>query len=284
MMIVSVTSLSSYLYCPRKLFLTNVLGLAEIPKEALVKGSIRHDTYDKINKQEEEFVKGITKKLSLDALSKKYEKAYTSFLKESVSAYKEELKKLNLDPKEILDKTKPYFVRESKMRSLNLFQFIEKENILGEELWKRLTPKINSEVRITSKFLQLKGIIDQIEVWDNRMVPVELKTGKMPQEGVWPGHRIQLGCYALLMEERYNSRIKYGYVHYLDHEEKRIIQINPFLREEVNGLIKMVQMLMTSKTPPDFCGNDNKCSSCGLRESCYNQAFIKEKIGEITPN
>ena len=38
----SVTHLSSYLYCPRKLYLQKVLSIYEPPKEALVKGTIRH--------------------------------------------------------------------------------------------------------------------------------------------------------------------------------------------------------------------------------------------------
>ena len=55
----SVSSLSAYEYCKRKLFLQNVLGIYEPPKAPLVKGQIRHQTYDKINKVEESLVKDI---------------------------------------------------------------------------------------------------------------------------------------------------------------------------------------------------------------------------------
>ncbi|MBI2659513.1 hypothetical protein HYX05_05440, partial [Candidatus Woesearchaeota archaeon] len=58
---ISVSLLSSYLYCSRKLFLEKVLLLEEPPKESLVMGSIRHETYDNINKKEEEIVTSITK-------------------------------------------------------------------------------------------------------------------------------------------------------------------------------------------------------------------------------
>jgi len=50
-------------------------------------------------------------------------------------------------------------------------------------------PILISEQRIGSDKLQLKGIVDRIEVYENGYVPVELKTGKIPKEGVWPGHR-----------------------------------------------------------------------------------------------
>ena len=57
---ISVSMLSAYLYCKRKLFLERVLGLFEPEKEALVKGTIRHETYDRVNRIEEKIVKSIT--------------------------------------------------------------------------------------------------------------------------------------------------------------------------------------------------------------------------------
>jgi CRISPR-associated exonuclease Cas4 len=277
-MILSATSLSSYLYCPRKLFLTRVLRFREPPKEVLVRGSIRHHTYDEINKIEESLVKSITKQLELKELEDKYKKTYTKILKDAVNHYKDQLKEFNLDQAKVFNQVIPYFERESKIRSLNIFSFMGRENVLGEELWKKLMPKINSEVKITSEYLKLRGIIDQVELWQNRLVPVELKTGKMPDDGVWPGHRIQLGCYALLLEEKNNTRIKYGYVNYLDHEEKRIVTINPFLRQEVNDLVKKVELLMFSKKAPACCKNKNKCSACGLQEQCFDEEFIHNEL------
>ena len=58
---ISVSMLSSYLYCPRKLFLQQVLAVEEPPKESLVLGSLRHEIYDFINQSEEKIVTSITK-------------------------------------------------------------------------------------------------------------------------------------------------------------------------------------------------------------------------------
>ena len=73
--------LSSYMYCPRKLYLERVLKLYEPPKEALVKGSIRHETYDLINKNEEKLVKSIKEKLPLEKIRAKYTNEYLKFLR-----------------------------------------------------------------------------------------------------------------------------------------------------------------------------------------------------------
>ena len=64
---ISVSLLSSYLYCSTKLFLEKVLLLEEPPKESIVMGSVRHETYDSINKKEEEIVTSITKKATFES-------------------------------------------------------------------------------------------------------------------------------------------------------------------------------------------------------------------------
>jgi CRISPR/Cas system-associated exonuclease Cas4 (RecB family) len=79
-MMISVTTLCSYLYCPRKLYLQYVLKLEEPPKEALLKGSIRHKAYEVINASEEELVKSIKKTTSLSDLQGKYHQRYREIL------------------------------------------------------------------------------------------------------------------------------------------------------------------------------------------------------------
>lgn len=277
----SATSLSTYLYCARKLFLEKVLGLVEIPREALIKGSIRHIVYDGINKKEKDIVNAIKQKLSLIEIEQKYKKNYSMILRETIISKKYNLQELDLDPLAIFKKTWPYFLHEAKIRSINIFDFINKYNLYGEDLWNKLTPKIESELRIDSKNLSLNGIIDQIEVWPDHFVPIELKTGKAPITGVWPGHRIQLSCYALLIEDRFNTKVDYGYVRYLDTFETRRIEMNSFMREEVIVLIRKINELLTSNKLPDFCKNDNKCNACSLKPLCYDEKVMDSKMKKI---
>ena len=63
---ISVSLLSNYDYCARKLFLEQVLKLVVIPRAVVIKGSIRHEVHDKISKAEENFVKSIKKEVSYD--------------------------------------------------------------------------------------------------------------------------------------------------------------------------------------------------------------------------
>src|SRR3989338_2799739 len=274
---ISVTLLSSYLYCSRKLFLEKVLKLEEPPKESLVMGSIRHETYDGINKKEEDIVVSITKRMGLEDIQGLYKREYLKILRKAVTSNKKRLEDVKIGVLDAYKKSFPFIMEESVMRAANIYSFIEKNMVYGKELWEKLTPKIMSELRVESDELKLKGIIDQVHVYDNDYVPFELKTGRMPQDGVWPSHRIQIAAYSLLLQEKFNKQIKEGFVVYLDTNQKRHITINPHMTDEVKQLVNEVTALLESKELPDFCDNENKCRKCGLKEKCYN----KEEMGNL---
>jgi CRISPR-associated protein Cas4 len=275
---ISVTMLSSYLYCSRKLFLEKVLLLEEPPKESLVLGSIRHETYDNINKNEEEIVTSIIKKMELDKIKVLYKQKYLQVLRKAITNNKKRLEEVNLSMLDAYKKSFSFIMDESEIRANHVFSFIEANNVFGKELWQKLTPKIISELRVDSDKLKLKGIIDQVHIYEDEYVPFELKTGRTPQDGVWPSHRIQLAAYSLLLQEHFNKPIKEGFIVYLDTKEKRHIAINPFMKEEVNKIVDEIITLLESKELPDFCNNENKCKKCGLRETCYNEEEVNNLL------
>ncbi len=278
---ISVSMLSSYLYCARKLFLERVLKLFAPEKLALVKGSIRHGTYDGVNKLEEGIVTSIKEGESFEDIYNKYVKAYSSLLRQTIMKNKYRLKNVKLPLIDAYHQVWPFFQRESEMRALNLYKFIEENNVHGFELWDKLTPKIESEFRINSESLELNGIVDQIEIYPEGRVPIELKTGSMPNEGVWPGHRIQVGAYAMLMEEKFGQQIKEGIIHYLDPNVRRQVVINPFLKQEVKELKDKVRSMLEEKEIPTITDNENKCKKCGLKEQCNNEKLLNELLNKV---
>jgi len=281
---ISVSLLSAYLYCKRKLFLERVLGLSEGPKTAPIKGKIRHKVYEEINNIERQLVTSITKKDSFEDILSYYSNTYARIIRKVLEHYKYSLKSVKLKKIEIFREIWPAFQTEAKLRARNIYKFIQKYNVFGEELWEKLTPKIKSELKIISENLNLVGKIDQLELHKNLVVPVELKTGRSPSEGIWPGHKIQIAAYALLLEDQYQKKVNQGSVVYLDQNIKRTIIINPFLKDEIIELRKEVEGLLKSKTPPEFTENKNKCSKCGLKDLCYNQEFIQTRLQELKQN
>src|SRR3989344_4974337 len=254
---ISVSLLSSYLYCSRKLFLEKVLLLEEPPKESLVLGSIRHETYDNINKKEEEIVTSIKKRTTLENLEVLYKQNYLQILRKAIANNRKRLEEVNINMLEAYKKSFPFIMEESSIRANNIFNFIKTNNVFGDELW-----------------LKLKGIIDQVHVYDNEYVPFELKTGRTPSDGVWPSHRIQIAAYSLLLQEKFNKPIKEGFVVYLDTKEKRHIAFNPFMKQEVKQIVDEVIEMLEGKEIPDFCNNENKCRKCGLKQTCYDEEEV----------
>ena len=174
----SVTTITSYLYCQRKLYLNYVLGIREPPKPPLALGTVRHDTYEGIARSEESIVCSITEKKALEEIKELYKNEFSEILRNSIRKNRELLEKLGLDLQEIFRKVWPLILKESESRAASLHSFMEMHLVYGRDLWEKLTPKIKSEYRIESEALQLRGIIDQLEIYENGFVPVELKTGK----------------------------------------------------------------------------------------------------------
>ena len=278
---ISVSMLSAYLFCSRKLFLQQVLALKEPPKESTILGSLRHEIYDFINRSEEKIVTTIKEKIQYNELIKTYKSFYSKALREKIIKNKSRIKEVNLDIVDVFKKTWPLILDEAEIRAKNIFDFIQKYNIYGHDLWEKLTPKIISEIWVDSDKLQLKGIIDKVEIYENGYVPIELKTGKMPKEGVWPGHKVQIAAYSMLIEEKFKTEVKEGFVNYLDAKQTRHIAINPFMRQEILDLVKEVQEILKSHDLPNYCKNKNKCVNCGLRETCYNEEEVSTLLSKL---
>jgi len=239
-------------------------------------GTIRHETLEKASEIEEGMVSKITTFLDIQEIVDIYKRQYIGLLRKVISNHKKSLAKVNIDTLEAFKRSLPSILVQSQSRASNVHHFMSSHKVVAEELWDKLTPKISSEVRIESDELQLKGIIDQIHHYPDQDVPFELKTGKAPLQGVWPGHKIQLIAYTMMLEDKFNKHVDGGYIHYLDINEKRKITINPFMKEEVKQLTQEVIELLGNRLLPDFVDNRNKCKSCGLRDDCYNNNKMEQ--------
>ncbi len=274
---ISVTMLSAYLYCKRKLFLEKVLKISEPEKEVLILGKIRHEVFDVINKDEEKIVRSIDKKLSKSEIIDLYKKNHSKQLRNIIVKRKKDLAKFNMELIEVFKDIWGSVEPELNFRAEIVHEFMKTNNLVGEQLWEKITPKIKSEIYIESVSMRLKGIIDKIEVFDDKVIPVELKTGKAPKEGVWPGHLIQVAAYMLLLQEA-GKNVPNGIVYYLKDNEKKEVFLNPFLKEEIIELAGKVDSLLKDKNLPEFCSTKSKCDVCGLKEQCYSENYLNERL------
>src|SRR3989344_6944103 len=93
----SVTDLCAHLFCKRKLYLEKIHKIREeIPKEVLVIGKIKHDTYDFLNKREKYLVIN-TNNENINEFEQKYKQALSQSITNAIKANAEQIKLLNLE-------------------------------------------------------------------------------------------------------------------------------------------------------------------------------------------
>lgn len=281
---VAVSALSSFLFCARKYFLEQVLKVSVPRQEVLVRGGIVHRVFEHLNDNEQFIVQSV--KLSDDekTIINRYQSVVLELLTKEIRNSRGVLDSFHVSPEHFVSKVLPSFECDILFRAKRVFEILKRTNFIGEELWEHITPKVKSEIKISSKVLELNGWIDQIRMYGDELIPVEMKTGSLPKEGVWPGHRLQLSAYAVLLEEVFGTRITRGIVWYVDTGVEREIFFNPAMRDEVLDVARNVRDLRFSLKLPDFVDNRNKCTTCPLRETCYNAEKMNELMASLMKN
>jgi CRISPR-associated protein Cas4 len=253
---ISVTLLSQYLFCPRKIYNQYILGIK--PKENLpmVKGLIRHNVLDQANRREKILITKFSPTKTLEQLKQEYKTQYNNILQEKIKENSTKLIKLDSSPLQIYQELFPDIKEEAKEKAIQLFNFAKLHNAYEERLWNAL-PKPITELRVQSDTLQIRGIIDRVEKYNNEFIPIEIKTGKAPTEGIWKNHKIQLAAYILLLSEHYGTTITEGFLDYSGSRRKLVM--NPFLENQVIEIRDKVLDILNKKTIPECaCG---KCST-----------------------
>jgi CRISPR/Cas system-associated exonuclease Cas4 (RecB family) len=254
---ISVTHLTSYMYCPRLLYRQKVLGYEEKPSEAMILGAIRHNFYDLANKHEEKIVVHLPAEVPREGMVTAYSEMYQNLLRAVVMNHANSLAIFELEPEQLLPQLQPIAIAEANERAGNVYRFATQHGIFGEELWHQLVPKILTELKVKSKALQLKGVVDKVEIYGDSVLPIELKTGKMANDGVWPQHRVQVAAYMMLLQEKFNTRVNSAVIRYLDHNSSRTVVLNPYMEMEVKELTEKVIRLLHNETVPKPCGRES---------------------------
>ncbi|MBU0667221.1 MAG: CRISPR-associated protein Cas4 [Nanoarchaeota archaeon] len=277
---IPVSFLSSYEFCPRKLFLERVLKLESASDKTVIKIDVKHEVLKLINDKEEEIVTSIKKRPAYSQVRDLYKDKYADILRSAISIYKPKLLEVNISLIDTFKSLWPVVLREAKTRCENLFEFIAKNEVYGESLWNLLSPKIKSKYDVESENLGLKGVIDQIKIYPDRIIPIDIKNGSAPSTGVWSGQKLQVCAYIMILEDM-GEVVGDGFVNYIDHDIIRPVPINPFLRNHVLETRDSIKRLFDEKKIPDFCENKNKCKTCSLKENCYNNTFIGTKMKNL---
>ena len=120
---------------------------------------------------------------------------------------------------------------------------------------------IQDEPILRSDKFGLSGSSDRLLKINESLVPSIIKTGNMPENGVWNGDRLQLTAYSILVEEKYNSIVEKGFVEYARfgiirpvvvkrHERRKVLQVMDKIKKIQNGFMPE----RPKDAPCEYCG------------------------------
>ena len=126
----------------------------------------------------------------------------------------------------------------------------------------------NGEV-LESSSLGLRGMPDMVMRIDDDLIPVEVKTGRVPRGPLF-SHILQLAAYCVLIEERQGRPPPYGVLQYGKHTRHEI-DYNDELQEIL--LLKLDEMRKIVRTGEAHRNHHRpgKCANCSRRKGCKDR-------------
>jgi len=258
--IITISDIVSYLYCPRKLYLSVVEGIRGPPNKLMIEGKLRHNILESFSNKEENLVKQITKDCEPEEILLSYQAFLRDLAKEIFLKNNNMIEGFSINRTELFKKILQNFEEDMKIRVLSIKKGIS-EGFFGEELWKNLKPRYISEMRLESEILGLRGRIDRVEFNDNSIIPYELKSR---ENKIFFSDEIQLTAYAMLLEEAYKTKISEGIIECSGKKQRT--EIKPENKSIVLEIAEKIRHI--DENVPEMPSSFSKCAKCDLREDC----------------
>ncbi len=118
---------------------------------------------------------------------------------------------------------------------------------------------------LKSEEYKLRGKPDLILEKDEKPVPVEVKTGRVPQ-GPFFSHILQIAAYCFLIEEDFGVKPPYGLIRYGETEFD--IEYDDDLRSLLLEKLRIMREHLENERPSRNHGREGKCRNCSRKEIC----------------
>jgi CRISPR/Cas system-associated exonuclease Cas4 (RecB family) len=242
---ISASELSAWNYCPRQIYFKRILGIKPERKEAMVKGTIKHEIFERLVHSFKKTGSFDIEELIANALSK-YAKDFEEFGTD-VNSFRKELKWS--------------------------FEVLEKKIKAGHFP----IPKFCEEW-LESVDMEMKARVDAIFDQSGEWIVGDLKTSASD----FLGTRLQIGAGALLFEKHTNVRVnKIKIISHFDWAEKEI-HLTSELRNQIMQTRDDIHEMLENRKMPPISENPNKCKKCEFWESHCNPKK-NSKNGSKTP-
>lgn len=126
---------------------------------------------------------------------------------------------------------------------------------------------VRQEKPLISRAYGLIGRPDYLVRTDEGIIPVEVKSTKLPANGrPFDSHLMQLVAYCLLVEDVIDESVPYGIIRYSDGEV--VIDYTPELRDDLLFLLEEMREASEADEVHRSHTDARRCAGCSMRESC----------------
>lgn len=266
-MLIRVSSISEYVYCPVKMYLSYTQD-REIKTPEMIAGKLSHE----IRRGFQELIKqnlwSVKKDLGLDEISASLFENAPSLIRNTIER---RCKIEGIDFTEVesvYEKLKDELKLESCIIALKIKNILRETGKTGAEVVDMLFPPSLLEYPIEDRKLNLSGKVDKIEIIDGIYYPIEIKAGRFPIRGVWESDALQVAAYAVLIEQEFDTEVLVGFVDYLKINERRPVVVNSKLRGKLFDVLDDINAMFHDEHTPEPTSNIKKCERCGYMEFC----------------
>ncbi len=264
---IKVSSISEYMYCPLKMYLSYTQN-EKIKTPEMIAGKLTHE----IRRDFQELIKqnlwSVKKDLGVEEIYSSLFDKVPSFMKNTIER---RCKIEEIDFAEVEDlykKLKDELKLESCVMALKIKNILQMTEKTGSEIADMLFPPSLLEYPIEDRKLNLRGRVDKIEIIDGVYYPIEIKAGKFPIRGVWESDALQIAAYAILIEQEFDTEVLVGFVDYLRISERRPVVVNSKLRERLFDVLDDMGAIFHDGRMPEPTSNTKKCDRCEYMEFC----------------
>ncbi len=129
---------------------------------------------------------------------------------------------------------------------------------------------------LRSEKFGLAGTPDKLITIGDELAPSIIKTGAMPENGIWKSDRLQLTAYSILVEEIYNTVVTRGFVEYARWGKVRECTIKRHERRKVLQLRDRVRKIEEGFMPEK--PTDAPCEHCGFMGMCDVKSTLASRF------
>ncbi|OEG00199.1 CRISPR-associated protein Cas4 [Vulcanibacillus modesticaldus] len=142
-----------------------------------------------------------------------------------------------------------------------------KEKRRGLKSYSLIEGKRYFDYQLKSEKLGLTGKLDLLIETDNSSQPAYPVEMKYTFKGIQANIKYQLGAYALLLEEKYNTSIDEGFIYIIPKKEIHTIPISQEMKEYAQKVISAIHNIIEKEHFPDP-KSKRRCHDCEFRKFC----------------